>query len=141
VFLDGAGGNHEPAGDAAVVQALPDELKYFVFAGGDADATQPFGKGCRVPASSRHRAARAAEHATGPRGGGRLAFARQKVAEVVLLSRALHEGRDAVAGLAVTAGKRGRVARDDRVRARLDALGPDYYRPRPRAACRSGCSA
>jgi 5-methyltetrahydropteroyltriglutamate--homocysteine methyltransferase len=67
-------------------------------------------------------------------------FARQKVAEVVLLSRALHEGRDAVAGLAVTAGKR-RVVRDDRVRARLDALGPDYYRPRPRAACRSGCSA
>ncbi|HLU59263.1 MAG TPA: 5-methyltetrahydropteroyltriglutamate--homocysteine S-methyltransferase, partial [Pseudonocardia sp.] len=54
----------------------------------------------------------------------RLAFARQKVAEVVLLSRALHEGRDTVAA-EPTGGAP--AARDDRVRARLDALGRNHY--------------
>jgi 5-methyltetrahydropteroyltriglutamate--homocysteine methyltransferase len=58
----------------------------------------------------------------------RLAFARQKVAEVVLLSRALHEGRDAVAADLTAGAAAGPAARDDRVRARLDALGPDHYR-------------
>ena len=57
----------------------------------------------------------------------RLAFARQKVAEVVILSRALHEGRDAVTWPAGGAAA-GPGARDDRVRARLDALGDDHYR-------------
>jgi 5-methyltetrahydropteroyltriglutamate--homocysteine methyltransferase len=62
----------------------------------------------------------------------RLAFARQKVAEVVLLSRALHEGREAVAReFARNAAAAGHVARDDRVRARLDALGAGHYRRGP----------
>jgi 5-methyltetrahydropteroyltriglutamate--homocysteine methyltransferase len=58
----------------------------------------------------------------------RLAFARQKVGEVVLLSRALHEGRDAVAAELAAGAATGPVARDERVRARLDALGTDHYR-------------
>ncbi|MEQ3539944.1 5-methyltetrahydropteroyltriglutamate--homocysteine S-methyltransferase [Pseudonocardia tropica] len=62
-----------------------------------------------------------------------LAFARQKVDEVVLLGRALREGRDAVAaGFDAAAATRDRVAaatrRDERVRARLAELGPDHYR-------------
>ncbi|MER5671443.1 5-methyltetrahydropteroyltriglutamate--homocysteine S-methyltransferase [Pseudonocardia alni] len=62
-----------------------------------------------------------------------LAFARQKVTEVVLLGRALHEGPDAVAAeLDAARATRERVAatarRDERVRSRLDALGPDHYR-------------
>jgi 5-methyltetrahydropteroyltriglutamate--homocysteine methyltransferase len=62
----------------------------------------------------------------------RLAFARQKVGEVVLLSRALREGREVVAAeLAASAAARAAGARDDRVRARLDALGPDHYRRAP----------
>ncbi|MHA6622274.1 5-methyltetrahydropteroyltriglutamate--homocysteine S-methyltransferase [Pseudonocardia sp. DLS-67] len=69
-----------------------------------------------------------AEPGLAPELRGRLAFARQKVAEVVLLSRALHDGRDAVAGELAAGTATGPAARDDRVRARLDALGPDHYR-------------
>ncbi|SEG76053.1 methionine synthase (B12-independent) [Thermomonospora echinospora] len=57
-----------------------------------------------------------------PRLAGRLAFARQKVDEVVLVGRALREGREAVADRIPAAG----VAEEfvnARVRARLDALG------------------
>jgi 5-methyltetrahydropteroyltriglutamate--homocysteine methyltransferase len=67
---------------------------------------------------------------------GRLAFARQKVDEVVLLSRALREGRSAVAAPFAhaqtrrAAGRRVR-ANDDWVRARLAALGPDHYHRGP----------
>lgn len=62
-----------------------------------------------------------------------LAFARQKVEEVVLLGRALHEGPDAVAAeFDAARATRERVAatarRDERVRSRLAALGPDHYR-------------
>ncbi|WP_018653971.1 5-methyltetrahydropteroyltriglutamate--homocysteine S-methyltransferase [Actinomadura flavalba] len=51
---------------------------------------------------------------------GRLAFARQKVDEVVLLGRALTEGHAAISGHAAQAVP---PAVDNRVRARLDALG------------------
>ncbi|HEY1973674.1 MAG TPA: 5-methyltetrahydropteroyltriglutamate--homocysteine S-methyltransferase [Pseudonocardia sp.] len=65
----------------------------------------------------------------------RLAFARQKVAEVVTLSRALHEGRETVADeFAEAARIRDAVRtgeRNDRIRARLDALGADHYRRGP----------
>ncbi len=62
----------------------------------------------------------------------RLAFARQKVDEVVLLGRALHEGRAAVAGelnaaAAVADRARAAAARDDSVRRRLAELGSDHY--------------
>ena len=58
----------------------------------------------------------------------RLAFAREKVAEVVLLGRAL-DGEDVTAELAEARVRAARPAgRDDRVRARLDALGVDHYR-------------
>ncbi|WP_232666214.1 5-methyltetrahydropteroyltriglutamate--homocysteine S-methyltransferase [Pseudonocardia sp. TRM90224] len=62
----------------------------------------------------------------------RLAFAAQKVEEVVLLGRALHEGRDAVAS-EFAAAKALRAVdradeRDEHVRARLDTLGADHYR-------------
>ena len=67
----------------------------------------------------------------------RLAFARQKVDEVVLLGRALREGRDAVAGeFAAAAASRSvgtRGGRNDRVWARLDALGTEHYRRGPAA--------
>ncbi|HEY3684939.1 MAG TPA: 5-methyltetrahydropteroyltriglutamate--homocysteine S-methyltransferase [Streptosporangiaceae bacterium] len=55
---------------------------------------------------------------------GRLAFARQKAGEVVLLGRALREGRDAVqAELAASHAARSvQAPRDQRVRARLDSL-------------------
>nr|WP_093336579.1 5-methyltetrahydropteroyltriglutamate--homocysteine S-methyltransferase [Pseudonocardia ammonioxydans] len=61
-----------------------------------------------------------------------LAFARQKVDEVVLLGRALHEGRAAVAAEFDTArATRERVAaasrRNESVRSRLTALGADHY--------------
>ncbi len=49
----------------------------------------------------------------------RLAFARQKVAEVVLLGRALREGRDAIGDPPAPAD----APVDERVRARVDALG------------------
>ncbi|WP_433281487.1 5-methyltetrahydropteroyltriglutamate--homocysteine S-methyltransferase [Pseudonocardia xinjiangensis] len=70
-----------------------------------------------------------AEPALAPDLRARLAFARQKVREVVLLSRALHQGRDAVAGeFAETGGAAVPAQRDERVRARLDALGAGHYR-------------
>ncbi|MFP5019558.1 5-methyltetrahydropteroyltriglutamate--homocysteine S-methyltransferase [Pseudonocardia phyllosphaerae] len=61
-----------------------------------------------------------------------LAFARQKVDEVVLLGRALAEGRDAVAEeLDAARATRERVAaasrRKEEVRSRLAELGPDHY--------------
>jgi 5-methyltetrahydropteroyltriglutamate--homocysteine methyltransferase len=55
---------------------------------------------------------------------GRLAFAREKVAEVVLLGRAL-AGEDVRAEFPQAGVP---AQRDDRVRARLDALGADHYR-------------
>ncbi|MET0190272.1 MAG: 5-methyltetrahydropteroyltriglutamate--homocysteine S-methyltransferase, partial [Pseudonocardia sediminis] len=63
----------------------------------------------------------------------RLAFANQKVDEVVLLSRALHEGPGAVrseleAARAVAAGVAAANSRDDGVRRRLAELGEDHYR-------------
>ncbi|NMH81973.1 5-methyltetrahydropteroyltriglutamate--homocysteine S-methyltransferase [Pseudonocardia xinjiangensis] len=70
-----------------------------------------------------------AEPALAPDLRERLAFARQKVREVVLLSRALRQGRDAVAGeFAETGGVAAPAQRDERVRARLDALGAGHYR-------------
>jgi 5-methyltetrahydropteroyltriglutamate--homocysteine methyltransferase len=57
-----------------------------------------------------------------------LAFGQEKVAEVVTLSRALHEGRDAVAGeiaasnAAVDSRKRDPRLHNDRVRARIDSI-------------------
>ncbi|GAY08010.1 5-methyltetrahydropteroyltriglutamate--homocysteine S-methyltransferase [Pseudonocardia sp. N23] len=58
----------------------------------------------------------------------RLAFAREKVTEVVLLGRAL-DGEDVTAELDAARARAARPAgRDDRVRARLDALGADHYR-------------
>ncbi|MEV1292341.1 5-methyltetrahydropteroyltriglutamate--homocysteine S-methyltransferase [Pseudonocardia sp. NPDC049635] len=66
----------------------------------------------------------------------KLAFARQKVDEVVLLGRALREGRSAVAAeFDAAKATRERVAaaarRDGSVRARLEALGSDHYRRGP----------
>jgi 5-methyltetrahydropteroyltriglutamate--homocysteine methyltransferase len=74
-----------------------------------------------------------AETALAPAVRNRLAFAEQKVAEVVLLDRALRQGRAAVAGdftaaAALRTGADRGGERDDRVRARLDALGTDHYR-------------
>jgi 5-methyltetrahydropteroyltriglutamate--homocysteine methyltransferase len=68
----------------------------------------------------------------------RLAFARQKVAEVVLLGEALRAHDPAVAARLAGAGealRRGRAAarRDDRVRARIDALRPEHRRRAPYA--------
>ena len=62
----------------------------------------------------------------------RLAFARQKVDEVVLLGRALAGGRDTVAAefdaaAALRERIRATAAQDDSVRSRLAALGPDHY--------------
>ncbi|MFB9904015.1 5-methyltetrahydropteroyltriglutamate--homocysteine S-methyltransferase [Allokutzneria oryzae] len=63
-----------------------------------------------------------------------LAFARQKLDEVVLLGRALREGTDGVADelAAATAVVRSRATtssiRNDQVRARLEALRPEHYR-------------
>ncbi|GAA4020407.1 5-methyltetrahydropteroyltriglutamate--homocysteine S-methyltransferase [Allokutzneria multivorans] len=60
----------------------------------------------------------------------RLAFARQKLAEVVLLGRALREGTDGVADELAAAAEAVRVrsGRDDRVRARVEALRPEDAR-------------
>ena len=73
------------------------------------------------------------ETALAPALRNRLAFAEQKVAEVVLLGRALREGRAAVAGqFAAAAALRTGVdrpgERDHRVRARLDSPGAGHYR-------------
>lgn len=67
---------------------------------------------------------------------GRLAFAREKVAEVALLGRALAGGRESVAAeldaaRTLRSGGSRSGERDDRVRARLDALGDDAYRRGP----------
>ncbi|REE96702.1 5-methyltetrahydropteroyltriglutamate--homocysteine S-methyltransferase [Thermomonospora umbrina] len=64
----------------------------------------------------------AAETDLDPRLTARLAFARQKVDEVVLIGKALREGRDAIADRIPPASPEGFV--DARVRARLDSLGP-----------------
>ncbi|MDN5919528.1 MAG: 5-methyltetrahydropteroyltriglutamate--homocysteine S-methyltransferase [Pseudonocardia sp.] len=69
----------------------------------------------------------------------RLAFARQKVGEVVLLGRALHEGRAAVAAeMDAARATVDRVAaakgRDDLVRTRLAARGAGPNPPGPAAA-------
>jgi 5-methyltetrahydropteroyltriglutamate--homocysteine methyltransferase len=77
----------------------------------------------------------------------RLAFAKQKVVEVAQLSRALREGRAALAGeFAAAAASRAGVdrggQRDDRVHAQLDALGTDHYRrgtPAERVAAQRAC--
>ncbi|GAA5154537.1 5-methyltetrahydropteroyltriglutamate--homocysteine S-methyltransferase [Pseudonocardia eucalypti] len=62
----------------------------------------------------------------------RLAFARQKLGEIVTLDRALREGRDVVAGAFADAARRRNPdrsgERSDRVRGRLDALGTEHYR-------------
>ena len=73
------------------------------------------------------------ETALAPALRDRLAFAEQKVAEVVLLGRALRAGRAAVAGeFAAAAALRTWSARagerNDGVRARLESLGADHYR-------------
>jgi 5-methyltetrahydropteroyltriglutamate--homocysteine methyltransferase len=69
----------------------------------------------------------AAETSLEPALRDRLAFARQKVDEIVLLGRALADGREAVAG-SLSAAEAARTrelpgAVDNRVRARLEALG------------------
>jgi 5-methyltetrahydropteroyltriglutamate--homocysteine methyltransferase len=61
-----------------------------------------------------------AETSLPPELAGRLAFARQKVDEVVTLSRALSDGRDAI-GAQLASAPAPQV--NTRVRARLDALG------------------
>ena len=63
-----------------------------------------------------------AETSIAPQLRGRLAFARQKVDEVVALGRALSEGRDAAAAGLASAGQPTAPV-NARVRARLDALG------------------
>jgi 5-methyltetrahydropteroyltriglutamate--homocysteine methyltransferase len=79
-----------------------------------------------VPLDLRH------ENSLEPGLQDRLAFARQKVDEVVTLGRALSEGRDAVAAQLAAARPPG-PAVNARVRARLDVLGEG----RPRAAYRT----
>jgi 5-methyltetrahydropteroyltriglutamate--homocysteine methyltransferase len=78
-----------------------------------------------------------AETALEPSVRDRLAFARQKVDEVVVLGRALRDGRDTVAD-EFARSARIRAAdrsgeRNDRVRARLAALGEFHYRRGPAA--------
>ncbi|PXY28627.1 5-methyltetrahydropteroyltriglutamate--homocysteine S-methyltransferase [Prauserella flavalba] len=60
----------------------------------------------------------------------RLAFAAQKVTEVVTIARALREGTGAVAGELARADQARGLAgrRDDQVRARLSALRPEHRR-------------
>ncbi|WP_329110263.1 5-methyltetrahydropteroyltriglutamate--homocysteine S-methyltransferase [Micromonospora sp. NBC_01699] len=72
----------------------------------------------------------AAETGLDPRLRDRLAFARQKVDEVVALGRAL---RDGIAALPAPAPATPANWRDDAVRARLDALGPEHLRRGPYA--------
>ncbi|GAA4871665.1 5-methyltetrahydropteroyltriglutamate--homocysteine S-methyltransferase [Saccharopolyspora cebuensis] len=75
-----------------------------------------------------------AETAVDARVASWLAFARQKVDEVVVLGRALRDGREAVAD-ELTAARRAVAdragadsVRDNRVRARLDSLRPEHAR-------------
>ncbi len=78
-----------------------------------------------------------AETSLDPRLRSWLAFARQKVDEVVVVSRALHSGRDAVA--AQLAEARAAVddrigaseLRNDQVRARLESIGPEHFERSP----------
>jgi 5-methyltetrahydropteroyltriglutamate--homocysteine methyltransferase len=79
------------------------------------------------------------ERSLTPELASRLAFARQKVDEVVTLGRALSEGRDAVAA-ELAAAVPPRPPADNRVRARLDALGRGTARRhyRERAAAQAG---
>ncbi|MEV4318815.1 5-methyltetrahydropteroyltriglutamate--homocysteine S-methyltransferase [Actinocrispum sp. NPDC049592] len=68
----------------------------------------------------------------------RLAFARQKVDEVVLLGRALREDDPATVRALAETGKAVRegvasARRDDRVRAQIDALTPEHRRRAPYA--------
>jgi 5-methyltetrahydropteroyltriglutamate--homocysteine methyltransferase len=79
-----------------------------------------------------------AETGLDPRLRERLAFARQKVAEVVMLGEALRAHDPAVTGRLAAVGeavRRGRASarRDDRVRARIEALRPDHRRRAPYA--------
>lgn len=72
------------------------------------------------------------ETALAPAVRDRLAFARQKLAEITLLARALADGREPVAE-AFAEAQRARTGdrageRNDRVRARIDALGERHYR-------------
>ncbi|TDD88859.1 5-methyltetrahydropteroyltriglutamate--homocysteine S-methyltransferase [Actinomadura rubrisoli] len=68
----------------------------------------------------------------------RLAFARQKVDEVVLLGRALREGHDVIAeeAAAARAAREAPGRTDHRVRARLDMLGDGQGDVRPDRAAR-----
>jgi 5-methyltetrahydropteroyltriglutamate--homocysteine methyltransferase len=68
-----------------------------------------------------------AETALPPELTSRLAFARQKVAEVVALGRALTEGREAIAA-GLGTGPAAAAPVNEQVRARLDALGDDVAR-------------
>ncbi|WP_017579695.1 5-methyltetrahydropteroyltriglutamate--homocysteine S-methyltransferase [Nocardiopsis valliformis] len=73
-----------------------------------------------------------AETSLAPELRGALAFAKQKAKEVALLGRVLTEGEDAEFDAAKTQNP---SFTDARVRARLDALGPDAYeRPEDRGA-------
>jgi 5-methyltetrahydropteroyltriglutamate--homocysteine methyltransferase len=63
-----------------------------------------------------------AETSLAPELAGRLAFARQKVDEVVTIGHALTEGRDAISAK-LSAGQAPAPAVNGEVRARLDALG------------------
>jgi len=69
-----------------------------------------------------------AETSLAPDLTGRLAFARQKVDEVVALGQALTEGRGAI-GRQLTEPRAPAPAVNPAVRARLDALGDDPRRP------------
>ena len=81
-----------------------------------------------------------AETSITPQLRGRLAFARQKVDEVVALGRALSEGRDAAVAPGLASAGRPAAPVNARVRARLDALGAAHPAPRlpPSAAPPSG---
>ncbi|WP_326558110.1 5-methyltetrahydropteroyltriglutamate--homocysteine S-methyltransferase [Micromonospora sp. NBC_01796] len=72
----------------------------------------------------------AAESNLDPQLRDRLAFARQKIDEVVALGRAL---RDGVAALPAPAPAAPAAWRDDAVRARLDSLRPEHLRRGPYA--------
>jgi len=68
----------------------------------------------------------------GPDVRARLAFARQKVGEVVTLARALREGTGAVAAELAASDRRPTLPGDPALRARVAGLGPqDAHRPRP----------
>jgi 5-methyltetrahydropteroyltriglutamate--homocysteine methyltransferase len=75
----------------------------------------------------------AAETSLEPELAARLAFARQKVDEVVLLGKALRQGDPAIVKQLATAGEAVRkgvaeARRDDQVRAEIAALRPEHWR-------------